>query len=239
MKKIILGDLHGDLELYKQVREKFSEPLVLLGDYLDSFRYSRLSQLELMKLVLEDVEAGRTEALLGNHELSYMNPDMRCSGFSSSFRQDLEYQGILARMRKHLKMFIYDEEAAILLTHAGLTRHNMKYVPTDEEFDIVEWLTEKAKLPQYNGPIYDIGESRGGSDRFGGILWCDWLWDFVPVPGITQIFGHTAVSGPTRKGDEHEGIGWNIDCLQYSYQFLEVEGKVIRTITHPEIKLVI
>ena len=35
-----------------------------------------------------------------------------------------------------------------------------------------------------------MGFSRGGSNVVGGPLWCDYN-EFVDIPGINQIFGHT------------------------------------------------
>ena len=48
--------------------------------------------------------------------------------------------------------------------------------------------------------IWGVGRARGGSHPCGGLLWCD-VHEFVPIPGINQIFGHT----PGNLGTVKEG----------------------------------
>ena len=55
--------------------------------------------------------------------------------------------------------------------------------------------------PFGEGPLFNIGEMRGGHDKFGGILWYDHRWEpsRPPDPRLRQLFGHTQVEGPMRK----------------------------------------
>ena len=39
-------------------------------------------------------------------------------------------------------------------------------------------------------PILGAGEDRGGLQKFGGPLWMDFD-NFMPIPGINQLVGHT------------------------------------------------
>jgi hypothetical protein len=38
--------------------------------------------------------------------------------------------------------------------------------------------------------FFEAGTARGGRAPFGGLLWCD-TSEFLPTPGLNQLFGHT------------------------------------------------
>lgn len=203
---LFIGDLHGDYQLYQGIKRKFPEHnLILVGDYVDSFFFSREDQLNLLTEIFADVEQGRVQALVGNHELSYMHPvKCPCSGYTGDFFVNLVTAGLHAKLFTHLQSFIALNSGNILVTHAGLSRrllddHKATFPP---DFD-----AEVTKLP--HGMFYNISKKRGGSNRVGGIFWCDWRWDFEAIPGIIQIFGHTPVVGIQQNGQSY-----NIDCLQ-------------------------
>ena len=90
MKTIIVGDLHGRYEIAEKVLEaKEDYNVVFVGDYVDSREgISPVDQVKTIKLVLEAIKVsdGRVQGLLGNHELSYMKPEMQCSGYSYEVR---------------------------------------------------------------------------------------------------------------------------------------------------------
>lgn len=54
----------------------------------------------------------------------------------------------------------------------------------------------------------------------GGLFWCDFRQEFEPVPGLTQVFGHTASGGDTIR---RVADSYCIDCLDRSKEFLELE----------------
>jgi hypothetical protein len=63
------------------------------------------------------------------------------------------------------------------------------------------------------GPLFYRDWTRGGEDPFGGIFWYDPQWEpsHFPDPRFKQIFGHTKVAGPMRKGNHvniHIEDGW-------------------------------
>ncbi len=227
-KTLVVGDLHGNIELYKEVKLQFTNhDIILLGDYLDSFKYTRRQQLELIELILKDIktsdEKRSIQALKGNHELSYLMPErMRCSGYASSFGAHL--MPLFGDMHRLLKPYILMPELKILLTHAGLSK---RLLPTESncltDMNLLTmWLDQQVRDIDY-GSVYNIGSARGGVDYIGGIFWCDWDWDFTPIEGITQIFGHTPGTSIRQK----EG-NWNIDCLSVKKDILciDIDGKI-------------
>jgi hypothetical protein len=83
------------------------------------------------------------------------------------------------------------------------------------------------------GPLFQIDWTRGGDDDHGGIFWYDPRWELSspPDPRVKQIFAHTKVEGPMKKGswiDIHiEGPGyWLYDTEIDDFVMLQ-EGEQI------------
>ncbi len=163
MKTLLVGDLHGQHELVELALEQ-GMPVIFMGDYMDSFTRSTDDQLITIRAVLQAVEDGKAQALLGNHELSYLEPGMRCSGWKSITEYQMRHIDV-----SHLKDFIWAE--GFLLSHAGVSQKLLD--------------SEGTSLDVYlNGGEYmQIGSSRGGRNAVGGLFWCDWNWEFEPIPG--------------------------------------------------------
>jgi hypothetical protein len=235
MKAIVVGDLHGEINLYHEIRHKEKEKLILTGDLLDSFYFTRTEQLKLLERVLNDIEDGRTECVFGNHELSYLMKRMQCSGRSSSF--DAQLIPLKNRMWKLMKPFIFDKENKVLITHAGLTsqllREAFQAIPDlyerDDFLDIIEFFLTESWRAVDDGLVYNIGRSRGGTDQNAGIFWSDYYVDFNPVEGLTQIFGHTPVQDIRQKG-----TNWCIDCLQFTPKVVKLDGNKVEIISYEE-----
>lgn len=167
MKFIAVGDLHGDIELYRQIKSEFKdESLILMGDLLDSFHFSVTEQFNLMIEVLNDIERGEVRCIFGNHELSYLYSSMRCSGFNSYLYTILLPH--VNRIHRLFENFIYDRENNLLITHAGLSQGFMNSCAPAGEYDLVEWLTQLLRTNR--DLIMRAGIARGGSLHYGGIF---------------------------------------------------------------------
>jgi predicted phosphodiesterase len=222
---IVVGDLHGNIDLYHEIKSRFcTEDIILLGDIVDSFVFTRREQLKLLEEILRDIENGeerRIRCMKGNHEWSYLRPErMKCSGYASSFAAQI--LPLYSKMFRLMPNYILDEEKKVLLTHAGLSKRLFLQGKTKSALDdspitieeIKEFLeTETRKLD--DGLVYDIGVSRGGVEIVGGIFWCDYFVDFTPIEGLLQIFGHTPVTEVRRKKNN-----WMIDCLAKKSQIV-------------------
>ena len=106
----------------------------------------------------------------------------------------------------------------VLVTHAGLTRQVFELEPcTIAQLDarLTSWWHDRWS------PVHWIGTCRGGSDPVGGTFWCDYNREFEPIPGLTQVFGHTAFGskGEIRRVED----SYNVDCLDVSQKFLTLE----------------
>lgn len=189
MKTIVVGDLHGQIHIAEKALE-LGLPTIFIGDYLDSFTVSVENQILLLQVVLDAVKEGQAVALYGNHELSYMDDFMRCSGFKAATQAHV--------MHMDLSPLLYwVKREGFLLSHAGVSQRMLD--ATDETIE--EYLQA--------GQYADIGYTRGGRSPVGGLLWCDWNQEFQPVEGTPQIVGHTRGNGIRQKGNSY-----CIDCLE-------------------------
>lgn len=222
---VVIGDLHGKINALRAI-EKLGKYMIFLGDFLDSFNESRDNQLKVVQRVLELTKAGRAEFVLGNHELSYINPrEWRCSGFNNEMQvRSLVYTNDL---QKYGQIYVHIEPN-ILITHAGISNQIWEDY-TDSEKDIAQLrqITEQMDRDKRDPRswVYMAGRARGGGMPVGGPFWCDWNREFVPVPGIIQIVGHTAQFGVPMnfKQTEEKGLrkspngDWCIDCIDLNY----------------------
>ncbi|NIU00684.1 MAG: hypothetical protein GWN01_07025, partial [Nitrosopumilaceae archaeon] len=88
-----------------------------------------------------------------------------------------------------------------LCTHAGLSNNFFNaYSYPYEEVD--EFLGRYSLDGKLEPRLYNCSPLRGGMDAYGGIVWCDYD-EFEPIPGVKQIFGHTADQVPKRYNNEN------------------------------------
>lgn len=209
MKTLIIGDLHGNLEVLEHaLSQRTTDRVVFVGDYLDSFNRSVEDQVLVLSKVLKAVRNNpeRFTALVGNHELSYMNPTMKCSGWN--FKTDDIVSNMLPAMEALLEDSTYVGE--FLVTHAGVNAGLL------EELDM--------NLGEYlnNEDYYQIGKARGGFFKYGGLFWNDFNMEFEPIPNVKQIMGHThyrLMEGDTLKfKGSADRMSFNVDCIP---QFVE------------------
>lgn len=185
MKTLIVGDIHGKVPVVERALAQES-PVIFIGDYLDSYDRPVSDHIKCLELIEAAIDSGKAQALLGNHELSYLMARMRCSGWNSKTEMHI-HGGWGHKLREKFLAFLF-YEPNILITHGGLdnliwTQYNLSLETMPET--LAEWANDP------NSPAYWIGQSRGGPKPCGGIFWCDFEREFTPVPGLIQIVGHT------------------------------------------------
>jgi hypothetical protein len=209
MKTIIVGDLHGRVEIAEQILEMVSDyNIVFIGDYIDSYDRSVEDQIGTLRLVLDAVNSsdGSVKALWGNHELSYMNPVMRCSGYNNE-------TAILLAHLDLSSLLNYTWVDNFLISHAGVSQH------------LLEARNETIEEYLGNGRYNQIGVARGGGDPVGGLFWCDWFREFEPLPDTPQVVGHSGYRQP----GQHKGIlqkdnSFCVDCFQHTNEVLVIDN---------------
>jgi hypothetical protein len=193
MKTLVVGDLHGQHEVVDGVLST-GLPVIFVGDYVDSYDRTRAEQKLTLQKVLDAVESGQARALYGNHEMSYLRRDMQCSGYGSiiSFLMRVEEK---FRIDAQLVDYLWAE--GFLITHAGVSETLLE----SREQTLEEYLE--------GGNYSQIGVVRGGCDPVGGLWWCDFNFEFEPIDGVPQIFGHTRGRRIRKRGNSY-----CIDCLE-------------------------
>jgi hypothetical protein len=208
MKYTFVGDIHGKIEQIQRALD--NEGLVVfVGDFMDSFDRSVKEHEECLKTVLKAIDDGKAQAILGNHELSYIHKHHKCSGHS--FERGVMFLKYKWEILEKFSWFLQIEDWFI--SHAGLhpeVQAEIKH-PT-----YLEWAQD------WNSSAHWIGHFRGGLRRVGGIFWCDFNKEFEPIYGINQIFGHTA-GKDIRKVEIPGSINYCIDCLNHKHSFLQLE----------------
>ena len=217
MKYVFVGDIHGKVNKVEEALAKEGKK-IFVGDFIDSFDRSLEDHKRCYDLVLDAIEKGEAEALFGNHELSYLIPKHRCSGYDKGRKMLMDHykERINASFKPYLLL-----ASNFLVSHAGLT----KQIWDDEQLnlDVLPRVLEDW-WPNTQSPMHNIGRARGGPDRIGGMFWCDFNREFEPINELTQVFGHTRGRG-IRAIDSGGMNNFCIDCLDWEEGsgFLELE----------------
>lgn len=224
-KMVFVGDIHGKIEVIDFVEKKFpNHQKIFVGDLVDAFDRTRKQQLACVQKVLSMVDKGDTRVILGNHELSYLTKEMKCSGYAGVM--DALLLPLKSEMWKKYERYIWMPEHKLLVTHAGLSNYFWReYGLTFENLGekLEEWKRQQWRISPYGW----VGIARGGVERIGGPFWCDFNEEFNPIPDLRQVFGHTGWIDESK--DSKLGIrekGWDnycIDCLQRVPEFLEFD----------------
>lgn len=212
MKYTFVGDIHGQVEIIQKALQREGK-IIFVGDLQDSFTRSHQDHSTCFELVLDAIEKGKAECVYGNHELSYLRPKHRCSGYNYHRHKviDSHKERINALFKPYL--FLGD---SFLVSHAGFTKDLW-----DNEDVTLENIQEKfaAWWPRIESPLHWIGQARGGPNYYGGIFWCDFEREFKPIPELIQVFGHSHGKGIRQKEN-----AYCIDCLEPGdHSFLEME----------------
>lgn len=228
MKHIFIGDIHGQWEIVEEALSRDGVK-VFVGDFVDSFTRTTEDMYKCYCLLMEYHHSHPDElvCLFGNHELSYYHYNMRCSGWRTDTHEMMQdIKGPLHELLRSHYWFDEDSDSApTLVTHAGVSSTWLSQFDDDD----MAWHELNQYSLDYAGPLFDIGRRRGGWAVCGGPFWCDYRDEFVHVPYINQIFGHTRGKGirmfKHTNGDGTEGFNACIDCLEDGEpQFLEIEA---------------
>lgn len=225
MKIIAIGDLHGK-DCWKQIDVSLFEKVIFAGDYVDSFTATN-NQIfnNLLELVqLKKSNTDKVILLLGNHDIQYLYfPYYRCSGFRPEAQFDLEE---LFRKNRECFQVAYQYKNH-LFTHAGVSnswwnQYSELIGKYQGNNDSVGEVLNKIHLSEDCEILFDVGFTRGGMFRFGGILWADeseTQRDYLK--NFHQVVGHTPRKIIKTFGDENSSITY-IDVLDFKIEFYEL-----------------
>lgn len=214
MKYVFVGDIHGKWEAVEAAL-KLDGKKIFVGDFIDSFDRSLEDHKKCYDLVFDAIDKGEAEAIFGNHELSYLLPNIhRCSGWNTE--REMLMIHYKSRLWEKFKPFLFLNNTT-LVSHAGLCQTLWRSFGLTLE-NVQQTLFEWWDRHNTNSPAHFIGRYRGGFKDVGGIFWCDYNVEFHPIPELSQIFGHTRGNGI-----RHDTNAYCIDCLDREKKFLELE----------------
>lgn len=183
-------------------------PVCFLGDYIDPYQHEGItydSGIQEFKDIIEFAkqEPDRVTLLLGNHDCAY------CGMSDTLARFDYQHsEEIYAMFKENEQLFrLAFRWGDCLLTHAGVSRKWLSQNKLEENPDtIVDLLNSYINFndhwiknpdwfyAKYNGPIGDVGRSRGGTAPIGSPIWCD-LSEIFYSPAfedsLQMVIGHT------------------------------------------------
>ena len=207
-KILILPDVHESFEKMIHVLNtlgKTADRVVWVGDYFDAKPVSNEENVRNMALFLKNnIDNERYDFGLGNHDAHYLFDDreFKCSGYNGITKQIVTEH--LGQLRHRFKLFNW-LAPDVLLTHAGLSHQWLDTVHLEDAplADLQAWTLRLQEMwvtgeqHQDCGGVtpFDlvsaVGSCRGGYHHTGGIIWCDWRYEFQPITGLTQVMGHT------------------------------------------------
>lgn len=243
MRILTIGDLHGRNDWMEVVYQydgscllgKDFDKVVFMGDYFDSFDKTDGEILNVFHKViqLKKDHPNNVVLLVGNHELSYLNPNYRCSGFRFSMAFD-----IFELMNKNADLFQFAYQLKNhLWTHAGVHRGWWQYYAKP----IIDGIMKKRYTPflitcenvadqlnlmyEFKEPIlFMVGHDRGGTSRVGGPLWVHKTTLYNKgVKDLHQIVGHTPVSNVKEYSLNYNSKLTFVDCVENKkWHFLDI-----------------
>ena len=112
MKYVFIGDIHGKVDAVKAALDKEGKK-IFVGDFIDSYDHSIEDHKTCYDLVFDAIDKGDAEAIYGNHELSYIVPDIhRCSGWNGERQMLMTHYSKMIQDR--FKPFIFLNKTTLI-----------------------------------------------------------------------------------------------------------------------------
>lgn len=250
MKRIILGDIHGHLDIFEEIYNKENpDEVILLGDYFDSRTVKAEDQYACFEKILEKRKEhkknkpGKFVMIIGNHDFQYMSNE-RYSGYNVSTY--LQWHDKLNELLKKgvLTFAFIDRKNKTIYSHAGITN---------------TWLNERADqnthlsyLDQLNFVNYEFTYGKHfnnyGDDPLNSCIWVrpgslsrDMYVDnngdlWTQVIGHTQTEDQTPIvlhkNGSLKDNSEPWWMGklWIIDTLPSWYIVEDIDDETFEVL---------
>jgi hypothetical protein len=195
--RLIIPDVHHKLKLAEKIRTNHpTMPAIFLGDYFDDFDDTIGDMKATCRWLKEALENSDDESLLGNHCFAYVSYELGVRwGFCTGWRIDKQqvFHQYFPKDSLLDRGSWLTECQGWLISHAGLSSDLYRSFRKRRTIDEITQSAADAEAALRAGvqhPAFLAGVDRGGRQKFGGILWCDWE-RVRPIPGIRQVVGHT------------------------------------------------
>ena len=200
---LVIPDVHHRFEWAENIIARDGADcasIIFTGDYFDDHGDTPQDTYHTARWLKNSLRDPRRYHLLGNHDVGYFasgRQNMYWSGwseekhevFSQFFKQD-EFPS--------LPLYLAVQAGPWLLSHAGFCGGRHSAVTGYPTQLLLHWAQQarmdlKYHMQQIKNPpkLIDCGYARGGDRPVGGLFWCDFDREFVPLVGRHQICGHT------------------------------------------------
>ena len=224
---IAIGDIHNHWVEAEQIASLYDKThtVVFTGDYFDDFGDTAQDAIQTAQWLKESLDKPNRIHLMGNHDInySYLNyltdsnghPQniYNCSGY------DMRKDDAINRVMNEedwdkIKLAYHDN--GVWFTHAGIHPHWFEHpingMSNDHIAKCIDVATENYRNRIWDAYIGAVGRCRGGTQKVGGILWCDDFQEGHVSRGLRQVFGHTPTMNKITLWHENGGLNANIDC---------------------------
>lgn len=202
---LIIPDLHHRVDQATRIINAVgADEVITLGDYFDDFDDTAEMVKHTCGWLEWFVSKPNHIALMGNHEQGYRYTykKFKCSGYEE-WKYFIIHDNLPREVWDKIKWYHFLDNRW-LLSHGGLHRRNLPSSITKFKDDRTKFISEIDGFLQHhiqqgfrdaannqNAWIFSAGYARFGNIPVGGITWCDYLQEFVPIQGLNQIIGHT------------------------------------------------
>jgi hypothetical protein len=203
--RLIIPDIHHKTRVADNIRAAHPGiPAIFLGDYFDDFHDTVTDMRATCDWLRTAVEKTDDVFLMGNHCFAYLSYELGlrwgfCTGWTAAKQQVFHEYFPGDKLLQRCRWFLCWQGR--LISHAGLSNELYRsFSKRKSEEEISNWINdaESALTAGVAHPAFLAGQERGGPQRVGGIIWCDWK-RFRPIPGIRQILGHTPADKVRRR----------------------------------------
>ncbi len=202
---LIIPDLHHKWEQAEKIIASVgADEIIFLGDYFDDFNDTPDTVRDTCEWLEGSVTNPNRIHLFGNHDQQYafVYRTFQCAGYTQ-WKYLLINDIISYSVWDKLKWYHF-LDGKWLLSHGGLHKFNVPDSITKYRTDRPKFVSElsgyldheirkgfQAGAEGVRSWVFNAGHARWGSQRVGGITWCDFTREFYPIRGINQIVGHT------------------------------------------------
>ena len=204
-KTLIIPDLHHRWQQAEKIISRVEhDNVIFLGDTFDDFNDTPEMVKDTCDWLEMSVNKPNRLHCWGNHDIHYAFPYKAfcCAGYQQ-WKYFIVHDRIDPKMWDKIVWYTFLDNTW-LLSHGGLHKFNVPAEIAAKHKDRVKFIASldnylqteilkgfRAGADGMKSWIFNAGRARWGTQRVGGIIWCDFEREFYPVQGINQIVGHT------------------------------------------------
>ena len=240
MKLLVIPDIHNNITHADNIIETEKnnyDKIIFLGDYFDNFGDTKHVVRRTAEWLKKSISFKDRVHILGNHDLPYMTQTIEdekakddlfhtyCPGFTREKWQEIAKVLSIKDWEKiqlfHVEQFENGEYW--LFSHAGLSRYYAGNNIDDPNLVLnkLRAATTKINYKQRHWIYSNYGKSQGGLISEGGLLWCR-ISDFVGIPCLNQVFGHTPLNHPIFIG--YDKVNLCLDNIIGAYALIDTKN---------------